>query len=155
MSERAWRRASLALALPILLLAACGPRADKPHPDQAAVLAFIDRYFSTWSARDMDGYGSCFHPSARIVFVSHGGGLQADTLTDFLHGQRLAHAQSDQPMTESATDIKLEGDGRLTQATVRWRLVKGAEVVTGTDCFTLVKTDGGWKIISLVFNNDK
>ena len=106
MSERAWRRASLALALPILLLAACGPRTDKPHPDQAAVLAFIDRYFSTWSARDMDGYGSCFHPSARIVFVSHGGGLQADTLTDFLHGQRLAHAQSDQPMTESATDIK-------------------------------------------------
>lgn len=122
--------------------------------DEAAVRSFLATYFSTWSVKDMDGYGACFHPQARITYVGKNGETQSDGLTDFLHGQKLAHAQSSVPMSESPTEMKVTYDNRVTIAAVRWKLTKGSEVVTGTDNFTLIKTDAGWKIISLVFFND-
>jgi len=135
----------------VLIVSSCTKAAS---PEEAAVRSFLDRYFSTWSAKDMDGYGACFDPQARITFISKDGGVQSDGVTDFLHGQKLAHAQSAVPMVEVPTDMKITFDGRITIATVRWKLTKGAEIVTGTDCFTLIKTNAGWKIISLVFCND-
>lgn len=122
--------------------------------DEAAVRSFLATYFSTWSVKDMDSYGACFHPQARITYVGKNGETQSDGLTDFLHGQKLAHAQSSVPMSESPTEMKVIYDNRVTIAAVRWKLTKGSEVVTGTDNFTLIKTDAGWKIISLVFFND-
>lgn len=134
-----------------MLLASC---TEAANPEEKAVRSFLERYFSTWSARDMDGYGACFDPMARVTFVSKTGGVQSDGVTDFLHGQKLAHAQATVPMTEVPTDMKITSDSRVTLAAVRWKLTKGAETVTGTDCFTLIKTEMGWKIISLVFYND-
>lgn len=115
---------------------------------------FLERYFATWSAKDMGGYGACFLPQARISFVGPAGQIQADGLTDFLHGQALSHAQATVPMAEVPTQFTITGDERIAQAAVRWQLTKGSEVVTGTDYFTLVKTSGEWKIIALVFYND-
>ena len=102
----------------------------------------------------MDRYGSCFDPQARITFVTKEGRVQTDGLTDFLHGQKLAHAQASIPMSEIPTDMKITFDSRVTLAAVRWKLTKGTEIVTGTDNFTLIKTEAGWKIMILVFYND-
>lgn len=132
-------------------LTACGQAA---HPDQSAIESFLQRYFSTWSAQDMTGYGACFHPTARITFVGIGDQSDSQGLTDFLHGQSLGHQRSPVPMTEVPTDMKIHGDARVAQAEVRWKLTKGSTVVTGTDYFTLMKTSAGWKIASLVFYND-
>lgn len=134
-----------------LLLAACSPAA---HPDQAGVETFLNRYFSTWSAQDMTGYGGCFHPSARVTFVGPNGQCDSQGLTDFLHGQKLGHERASVPMTEVPTDMKISGDARVAQAAVRWKLTKGHQTVTGTDYFTLIKASEGWKIASLVFYND-
>lgn len=101
----------------------------------------------------MDGYGSCFHEQARVSYV-HEGAPHTQGLTDFLHGQKLSHANASAPMTEVPTDMKILRDERTAQASVRWKLTKGAEITTGTDCFTLIKTPSGWKIMSLVFYND-
>ena len=133
------------------LLMACQP--DAKSVDDGDVRAFLDRYFSTWSAKDMDGYCSCFHEQARITFV-HQGQPQTQGLTDFLHGQKLSHATTSVPMTEVPTGMKILRDDRAAQASVRWKLTKGAEITTGSDCFTLIKTSTGWKIMSLVFYND-
>lgn len=129
-----------------------GCRAES-KTDSADVREFLTHYFSTWSAKDMDGYGACFHEQARIVFV-HQGVPQSQGLTDFLHGQKLSHATTTVPMTEVPTDMKILSDERTAQASVRWKLTKGAEITLGTDCFTLIKTSTGWKIMSLVFYND-
>ncbi len=136
----------------MLAAASCGDR--EPRADDTAVRAFLERYFATWSARDMEGYGACFHPSARILFVEKSGDLGSQGLTDFLHGQKMGHETSPVPMTEKPTDMKITLDERSAQAVVRWRLTKGAETVTGTDLFTLIKTQPGWRIASLVFYND-
>jgi hypothetical protein len=124
------------------------------HSDETAIQNFLSRYFSTWSANDMEGYGSCFHPTARITFVQSGANAGSQGLTDFLHGQKLGHQQSPTPMTEVPTSMKISGDSRVAQAEVRWKLSKGRETITGTDYFTLIKTEAGWKIAALVFYND-
>lgn len=134
-----------------LLLMACSPAAPA---DQSEIESFLQRYFSTWSAKDMTGYQACFHPTARISFVGARGQTDSQGLTDFIHGQKLGHERSPEPMTEVPTEMKISGDTRVAQAAVRWKLTKGRETVTGTDYFTLVKTPEGWKIASLVFYND-
>jgi hypothetical protein len=132
------------------LLIGCQP---EPKTDSADVREFLTHYFSTWSAKDMDGYGACFHEQARIVFV-HQGEPHSQGLTDFLHGQKLSHSTTTVPMTEVPTDMKILRDERTAQASVRWKLTKGTDITLGTDCFTLIKTSSGWKIMSLVFYND-
>lgn len=134
-----------------LMLMGCQPAGSKTEP--ADVREFLTHYFSTWSTKDMDGYGGCFHEQARIVFV-HQGVPQSLGLTDFLHGQKLSHSTTTVPMTEVPTDMKILSDERTAQASVRWKLTKGADITLGTDCFTLIKTSTGWKIMSLVFYND-
>lgn len=143
-------RALLACLLSFFLLS-CSQAA---HSDSSNIERFLHRYFSTWSAKDMTGYGGCFHATARISFVGKNGQTDSQGLTDFIHGQKLGHERSPVPMTEVPTDIKISGDDRVAQAAVRWKLSKGSETVTGTDYFTLVKTADGWKIASLVFYND-
>ena len=135
-----------------LCLGACHRAAR--HEEQAVLEPLLERYFSTWSAKDMAAYGACFHPSARITYVDKGGASVTHGLTDFLHGQKLSHAQSPVPMTEVPTGMEISGDSRVAQAKVRWKLTKGAETITGTDYFTLLKTPEGWRIIALVFYND-
>ena len=134
------------------VLACCSPQAAGSAGDDD-VGAFLTRYFSTWSAKDISGYASCFHEQARISFV-HQGQPRTEGLTDFIHGQKLSPAAASEPMTEVPTEMKILRDERTAQASVRWKLTKGAEITTGTDCFTLIKTPAGWKIISLVFYND-
>lgn len=146
-------RHSAFLLLISSLLLSCGPEKPKSHPAEPAVRTFLERYFSTWSAKDMDGYGACFHEQARITFVQ-GGQSQTQGLTDFLHGQKMSHATAQTPMTEVPTEMRILMDDRLAQASVRWKLTQGTRVVTGTDAFTLVSTPTGWKIASLVFYND-
>jgi hypothetical protein len=137
-----------------LLLSQCGPSQPAAHPDEPAVSEFLNRYFSTWSAQDMEGYGASFGEQARISYVEKGGSVRSQGLTDFLHGQKLGHAQSPVKMIEVPLNMKITGDTRVAQAAVKWQLTKGAEIVTGMDYFTLVKTPQGWKIVALVFFND-
>lgn len=154
LEKTGWMKFVAVSLIASLLGAASCHQPNANNSAEAAVREVLEHYFATWTAKDMDAYGACFHPSARITFVGPAGRVQTDGLTDFLHGQRLSHAQAATPMTEVPTEMKIISGERVTQAWVRWKLTKGSETVTGTDCFTLIKTDSGWKIASLVFYND-
>jgi hypothetical protein len=104
-------------------IASCSPASTV---DDSAVRSFLTRYFSTWSAKDMDGYGSCFHEQARITFVQQGL-PQSQGLTDFLHCQKLSHANASSPMTEVPTDMKILSDDRTAQASVQLVLASRLE----------------------------
>ncbi len=136
-------------------LAACGGRAEAGHPGEPALRAFLERYFSTWSAQDMEGYAACFHETARVTWLpAKGAAPRTDTLSDFLHGQRLGHQTATEPMHETADHMEILMDERSALARVKWTLVKGAEKTTGIDHFSLVKTPQGWRIIHLLFYSD-
>ena len=155
MSARPHRGAVLRLVLLCLAAITAGcTQEGATHPEEQVIRAFLERYFSTWSAQDMEGYGACFQEQARVIFVEKGGGSRSEGLTDFLHGQRLGHTQSPVKMTEVPLDMHITGDARVAQAAVKWKLTKGTDIVTGMDYFTLAKTAQGWRIVSLVFFND-
>lgn len=134
----------------LFTLASCTAKSPT-HPDDANIRVFLNRYFSTWSARDMDGYASCFHPQARILFLAGTGEVVSEGLTDFLHGQRLAHETASEPMTEKPVAMFIQGDAKAAQAQVTWVLQKGATQQRGTDLFTLKREGNDWKIVCLVF----
>jgi hypothetical protein len=127
-------------------------RAQAAPPD-AEVSAFIDKYFATWSAHDLEAYGRCFDVDATIQFLGGSGKLKVHGLRDFLETQR--RAQAGQPeMREAPTSVRIERHDDVATAFVRWRLESGERVVTGTDCFLLARRDGEWLVTALLVRSD-
>lgn len=135
----------------LVFVVSCSP--SPSHPDEPAVRAHLERYFATWSSQDMEGYGACFHPQARITFVQ-GTQTNSEGLTDFLHGQRLTHQSAPSPMKELPLSMNIMMGKGIAQAEVRWELHKQGGNRTGTDFFTLAKTPEGWRIVALVWEQD-
>lgn len=120
------------------------------------VTDFIDVYFGTWSAEDMDGYKRCFHPGATVSFVTQEGVVQGPMALDpFIEAQGRVFTLSEEPMREAPMESVIDIDGPVARALVRWKLTKGKEVETGVDYFTLLDTRDGWKIVNLVFRKDE
>ena len=144
-------------AVACVVLSACGgasAQSGAKHPDDANIRTFLNTYFSTWSARDMDGYGACFHPQARVFMFDSGDKVISQGLTDFLHDQKMGHERSQVPMVEKPIEMRIQGDMQGVQAEVTWVLTKGSAEVRGTDLFTLKREGNGWKIMALVFYSD-
>lgn len=148
-------RLSVCASLGLFLfgLAACHSASPSDGND-GEVRTFLEHYFSSWSAQDMDAYGHCFADQARITYLDAGGHADVQGVIDFVHGQRLAHQQSSERMNEKPLEMKIQGDNRIKQAAVTWVLKKGSQETRGTDFFTLQHDANGWKIISLVFYGD-
>ena len=127
-------------------------RAQAAPPD-AEIAAFIEEYFATWSAHDIEAYGRCFDVDATIQFLSSDGKLKVHGLRGFLETQR--RAQAGQPeMREAPTSMRIEREGDVATAFVRWRLESGERVVTGTDCFLLARREGEWLVTALLVKSD-
>ncbi len=143
------------LILPALLvLAGCRPALPPPPPPDPAVAevrAFLENYFAVWSANNMEAYGSLFAPEATVQVAGKGSTLRSLPLGPFLDGQRAAQAARQMSEAPLSVDVRPSPDGRAAQATVRWRLVDGERSETGWDHFTLLRRDGGWRIVHLLF----
>ena len=74
-------------------------------------------------------------------------------LPPFVESQRQAHAAAAVPMVETAErmEVYLSPDGRAAQAAVKWKLLEGEKSTLGWDHFTLMRRDGRWYILNLVF----
>lgn len=144
---------SLCIFLLLLGLSACkSPRQTHPEADQ--IRSLIHTYFETWSKPDMEAYGKCFDTQARVYFKTKDHFIVAQSLIDFLHGQKMGHLEAKDKMVEVPNEIEILMDDQGAQAYVTWTLTKGKEVTTGVDLFTFVKTASGWKIITIIFYED-
>jgi hypothetical protein len=120
-------------------------------PQEKAVRDMIERYFSTWSAQDIDRYGQCFMPQAAIQLVSKEGGLVTMPLRQFLSTQRKAHEETTEPMKEAPESVEVRFEGKLARVIVFWKLTVGTREETGYDHFTLMQSGGQWRIANLIF----
>jgi pyroglutamyl-peptidase len=138
----------------ISLLAVAGYTAAAPAAEDAAkaeVQQLIDRYFRSWSSQDMDRYGQCFMPQAAIQLIDEVGQLHTMPLAPFLRSQQDAQRQAANRMTETPESVEIRFDANLAHALVYWKLVDGQRTEYGYDHFTLMKSDGKWRIANLVF----
>jgi pyroglutamyl-peptidase len=128
--------------------------AADPAPGDAAkaeVQQLIDRYFRSWSNQDMDRYGQCFMPQAAVQLIDEAGQLHTMPLAPFLRSQQDAHRQAANRMTETAESVEIRFDANLAHALVYWKLVDGPRTEYGYDHFTMMKSEGKWRIANLVF----
>jgi hypothetical protein len=115
------------------------------------VRQLIDRYFRTWSNQDMERYGQCFVPQAAVQLIDDNGQLTTMPLTPFLKGQQEAHRRSANRMVEAPESVEIRFDAKLAHALVYWKLVDGPRIEYGYDHFTLMRSEGKWRIANLVF----
>lgn len=120
-------------------------------PREKEVRELIDRYFKSWSNQDLVRYGQCFMPQAAIQLIDPDRGLITMPLAPFLQSQQQAHQASPNKMTETPESIKIRFDAELAHALVYWKLVDGQRLEFGYDHFTLMKSDGKWRIANIVF----
>jgi hypothetical protein len=157
--RNAFRYAGLVLMVCLLtglmLATVCFGGEQGTNADQQQLKNLISGYFASWSKPDMAAYKGCFHPLASIYFVDGAGNPHCTRLDEFIAGQERVHRAARERLSEKPTHISLTIHGRLAQAAVRWKLYTGSAAVTGIDYFTLIKTDAGWRILSLAFENDK
>lgn len=125
-------------------------KAAKDDSRSADVRKFIDRYFRTWSNGEMDAYGEGFLREAVVQHIADNGQVTTQATPDFLADQRRYQAMRPARETPLAADIRFEG--QLARAIVQWKLEDGmGPAKYGYDHFTLVRRDGKWRILNLVF----
>jgi len=115
----------------------------------------IQRYFRTWSAQDMNGYGNCFLGNACVQYIDSDGQLDLYTLDQFLTYQRKLHRASQYRQTEAPESIDVHFESKLARVVVYWKLTAGTTTQFGYDHFTLAKYRGRWRIANLVFYTTK
>jgi len=150
--------AGLAVAMTLTAIACSNappPSATRASagPPEPEIRAFIEKYFATWSAHDIEAYGRCFDVDATIQFLGADGKLKVHGLRGFLEGQRRAQA-ADPDVREAPTSMRIEREDNVATAFVRWRLESGERVVTGTDCFLLARRRGEWLVTALLVRSD-
>ena len=126
-------------------------RQQQEQQNRQGIEQFIQRYFRTWSDRDIDAYGKCFWPNSDIQFIDARGKITRYSLDKFLASQREAHRRSRHRQTEVAESIEIRFEAKLARAIVYWKLTAGPRVEYGYDHFTLMKNRGKWGIVNLVF----
>jgi hypothetical protein len=119
-------------------------------PRRKAVEELIYRYFRTWSNEDMAGYRECFHKSACIQYMDDKGGIDLKALPAFLASQAAVFRAKGRG-TETPESIEIRFERELARAVVYWKLTTERDTFYGYDHFTLVRKDGRWVVVNLVF----
>ncbi len=141
-------------ALALLLSPLAGWAAAAPTevaPDRAAVLAVVQKFFDAMQARQPEGIRQTFLPGTQYALIvpSAEGYLTRQKSIETL----IAETQADpNPWLERLWNPTVLVEGRIATVWARYDFHNGRKFShNGTDCYTLLKTDAGWKIAGLVF----
>jgi ketosteroid isomerase-like protein len=155
---------TLLVVMLVLSLFSCGadtmrqqgsPKVDESRRISPDLNPFLESYFATWSSGDMEGYKSHFHESATVTLVEKGKVLLSMPRDKFVQSQAEMVSPTDKTKVERMTSFTAEEDSNAASVTAKWLLEIRGKKITGVDRFTLIRTsDGGWKIISLLFYSD-
>jgi pyroglutamyl-peptidase len=140
---------------PLLRQTALAQAEPQVSEQEREVRDLIDRYFRSWSSQDLVRYGQCFMPQAAIQLIDSSGKLITMPLAPFLKSQQEAQRNAANPMTETPESVDVRFEAELARVVVRWKLVDGQRVEYGYDHFTLMRSEGKWRIANLTFYADK
>ena len=140
--------------------AAAQVRGQSPDPSTSKIAdskqkqevrEFIDRYFRSWSNQDMDRYGQCFMPQAAIQLIDDSWPTPYDAAGAVPAKPGRLPPPGRQPHDRDARIGRnpLRGEPRPRPGLLEARRRPAHEY--GYDHFTLMKSDGKWRIANLVF----
>ena len=144
----------IALALSILCLSVGGiaSAAETPRADRAAVLKVVNSFFEAMQARDVETIRNIYQPQTQFVWrVPSPGGVnvQQGSVEAFIQDVEAAP----QPFLERIWSPTVNIEGGVAVVWARYDFHRGAKFShNGRDCYVLLKTSDGWKIVSLVFS---
>ncbi len=143
-----------ALLLCSLLVAAASAAAVEPSApggERAAVLAVVDAFFKAMHSRDDAAVRDTFAPKTRFAYGRPDGATYAlgqEDIEEFSEQARKAP----EPYIERIWSPEVLIDGRMAVVWARYDFHRGGRFShNGRDCYVLLKTGDGWKIVSLVF----
>lgn len=142
------------LAAALLAAALCPVPANSAGPasDREQVLQIVQRFFDALAANDVETSRALFVPGAHITAARNtpaGFVLRRRTIEDDL--QKMPANQN--RYLERAWDSTVHLQGRLAAVWTPYDFhLNGKFSHSGIDVFTLVKTDDGWKIVSLAYS---
>lgn len=123
-----------------------------PEKEKAAVLAVVQRFFDALHTRDGEGLRATCQPGAQLT-----SGRPADG--GYVLRQRAVEA--DIAQLAAAKEVWLERmwsptvhlQGRIAMVWTRYDFHRDGKLShNGTDCFTLLRTDAGWKIVCAAYS---
>jgi len=151
----------LALSFAALLMAAPAAEAQLPQgvsaadaatPEEAEVLAVVDRLFDAMRARDADMLQDVFHPDARMLVAPREGEAPTPVSMQPVDGFIESIGAEGPPIHEPYFDPEVRIDGHLAHVWTFYHLYRGEEFShCGYDSFELVRTPEGWKIVFIAY----
>ncbi len=143
-----------ALALSTCLSGA-GAQAATPEPERAAVLTVVDAFFDAMRAKDGEALRALSQPKAPLAAIAPAkdGGFAIGQSELETFAARVASAPA--AFNERYWSPQVLIDGRLAMVWTRYDFHRGDQFThNGRDLFVLMKTDKGWKIVSLAFTTE-
>lgn len=137
------------LLLPLAALA--NTLTPDPAQEKVAVLGVVQRFFDALHNKDGEGLRSTCQPGAQFT---------SGRPSDSGYALRQRSIETDSTQLAEAKEVWLERmwsptvqlNGRIAVVWTRYDFHRNGKFShNGTDCFTLLKTDAGWKIVCAAY----
>lgn len=139
----------LSLTMPHLISSARA--AETSASDRQAVLDVIQKFFDTMAAKDTEGAKATLLADGQYYAVrddANGQIVRRRTHEEYLAGLATGKGRSLERMWDATVMVH----GRIAMVWTPYDFHRDGKFThSGIDAFTLVKTDGGWKIAGVVY----
>lgn len=126
--------------------------ADAASPEEAEVLAVLDRLFHGMRMRDASILEEVFHPEARMLVAPPGGAAPVPVPVRSTESFIASVGASMEPLHEPYFNPEVRIDGHLATVWTFYHIYRGETFVhCGYDSFDLVRTPDGWKLVFLAY----
>jgi hypothetical protein len=144
----------VALVIIVLVLAPLRAAAQSPS-DRDAVLAALQVFFDTMTARDVEGARGILVPQGRFHVIDTS--KPGSEPRSFANEEYLAQLQaSKQAMRERIWNPEVRVHGSIANVWTPYDFwIDGKLNHCGVDAFDLIKTDKGWKLAGGVYTIEK
>jgi ketosteroid isomerase-like protein len=120
--------------------------------DQSGPLAVVQKFFDAMSTKDVATIHSLFAPDASTLAILPDGSLSKTPSAMF--EQHLG--ASKEPWLERIWDAKVMQHGSMAAVWAPYDFYRGGKFShCGIDNFQLVKSEGTWKVITVIFTVEK
>jgi hypothetical protein len=136
---------TLAVAAPLTLATALRSHAQA-QADEAAVRAALEHYFAAQRTGDGDHYRAAFQPNANLYWIRDGKYAER-TSAEFIAANGSGKAPPDAAeRRQRIAHVDVAGTAAIA------KLVTETPTALVTDYMSLLKTEGGWRIVAKTFS---